>query len=42
VAQIEGLADFNIGHSIVARSVFVGIRQATREMIDLIDKFGQW
>ena len=39
VAQIEGLADFNIGHSIVARSVFVGIRQATREMIDLIDKF---
>ena len=42
VAQIEGLADFNIGHSIVARSVFVGIRQATREMIDLIDKLGQW
>jgi pyridoxine 5-phosphate synthase len=42
VAQIEGLADFNIGHSIVARSIFVGIRQATREMIDLIDKFGQW
>ena len=38
VAQIEGLEDFNIGHSIVARSVFVGIREATREMIRLIDK----
>ena len=38
VAQIEGLVDFNIGHSIVARSVFVGIREATREMIRLIDK----
>jgi len=39
VAQIEGLEDFNIGHSIVARSVFVGIRQATSEMIALIDKY---
>jgi len=39
VARIEGLEDFNIGHSIVARSVFVGMRQATSEMIGLIDKF---
>jgi len=39
VARIEGLEDFNIGHSIVARSVFVGMRQATSEMIALIDKF---
>ena len=39
VAEIEGMLDFNIGHSIVARSVFTGIRQATREMIELIDKF---
>jgi len=38
VAQIEGFVDFNIGHSIVARSVFVGIREATRKMIELIDK----
>ena len=35
-AKIEGWADFNIGHSIVARSIFLGIRQATREMLDLI------
>jgi len=39
VARIEGLSEFNIGHSIIARSVFVGIRQATTEMIKLIDKF---
>jgi len=42
VAALEGIEDFNIGHSIIARSVFVGIRQATREMIDLIDKFGSY
>jgi len=40
VARINGLCEFNIGHSIVARAVFVGIRQATAEMIRLIDKFG--
>lgn len=42
VAALEGIEDFNIGHSIIARSVFVGIRQATREMIELIDKFGSY
>jgi pyridoxine 5-phosphate synthase len=40
VARIKDLCEFNIGHSIVARAVFVGIRQATAEMIRLIDKFG--
>jgi len=39
VARIEGLCEFNIGHSIVARAVLVGIRQATAEMIELMDKF---
>jgi pyridoxine 5-phosphate synthase len=38
VAAISGLCEFNIGHSIVARAVLVGIREATRQMIDLIDK----
>jgi pyridoxine 5-phosphate synthase len=38
-ARIEGLCEFNIGHSIIARAVFVGIGQATAEMIKLIDKF---
>jgi len=40
VAGIEGICEFNIGHSIVARAVFVGIRQATEQMIELIDKYG--
>ena len=39
VAFIKDLCEFNIGHSIIARSVFVGIRQAVGEMIKLIDKF---
>jgi pyridoxine 5-phosphate synthase len=39
VASIEGLCEFNIGHSIIARAVFVGIGKATAEMIELIDKF---
>lgn len=39
VAKIAGICEFNIGHSIIARSVFVGIRQATEQMIELIDKF---
>ena len=38
-ARIEGLCEFNIGHSIVARAILVGIKQATAEMIELIDKF---
>jgi len=37
-ARIEGLCEFNIGHSIISRAVLVGLRQATREMIDLIEK----
>ncbi len=36
VALVEGFDEFNIGHSIVARSVFVGIEQAVREMKRLI------
>lgn len=40
VAQIRDLCEFNIGHSIIARAVFVGIKQATAEMIALINKFG--
>jgi len=39
VAKIEGLCEFNIGHSIIARAVFVGIRQATAEMIELINRY---
>ena len=37
VAAIAGIRELNIGHSIVARSVFVGLAQAVREMKALID-----
>ncbi|MEJ2655392.1 MAG: pyridoxine 5'-phosphate synthase, partial [Acidihalobacter sp.] len=32
VAAIPELVELNIGHSIVARALFVGLEQATREM----------
>ncbi len=37
IAALAGFGEFNIGHSIVARAVFVGIREAVREMKRLID-----
>lgn len=37
VAKIEGLCEFNIGHSIMSRAVLVGMKQATKEMIKLIN-----
>jgi pyridoxine 5-phosphate synthase len=36
VARLEGMGELNIGHSIVARSVFVGLAEAVREMKRLI------
>ena len=36
VAGIPGMNELNIGHSIIARSVFVGIHQAVREMKALL------
>ena len=38
VAALPGLGELNIGHSIVARAVFVGIREAVREMKRLLDQ----
>ncbi len=36
VARLPGMGELNIGHSIVARAVFVGMSQAVREMKALI------
>jgi len=36
VAALEGFAEFNIGHSIVSRAIFVGLREAVREMKRLV------
>ncbi|MFH1747598.1 MAG: pyridoxine 5'-phosphate synthase [Planctomycetota bacterium] len=37
VAALGGFAEFNIGHSIVARAVFAGMREAVRQMKQLLD-----
>ena len=34
--EIEGLYELNIGHSIIARAIFVGLPQAVKEMRDLV------
>ncbi len=36
VAQISGMEELNIGHAIIARAIFIGLRQAVREMKQLI------
>jgi len=38
IAKISEMVELNIGHSIIARAVMVGIEQAVREMKDLIYK----
>jgi pyridoxine 5-phosphate synthase len=36
IAAIDGMHELNIGHAIVSRAVFVGLREAVREMKRLI------
>jgi pyridoxine 5-phosphate synthase len=36
VAQLAGIRELHIGHAIVSRAVFVGMREAVREMKALI------
>jgi pyridoxine 5-phosphate synthase len=36
LATIPEIVEFNIGHNIISRSVFVGLNQAVREMIEAI------
>jgi len=38
IVKIKGITEFNIGHSIVCRSVFVGFPLAVEEMLGLIEK----
>jgi pyridoxine 5-phosphate synthase len=37
VAAISGIEELNIGHSIVSRSIAVGMERAVREMRELVD-----
>ena len=34
--QIAGLCELNIGHSIISKAVFIGLKEAIREMLMLI------
>jgi pyridoxine 5-phosphate synthase len=36
VARISEIAEFNIGHHIVSRAVFIGLDRAVQEMRDAI------
>lgn len=36
IARLPHMTELNIGHSIIARSIFVGLEQAVREMRELI------
>jgi pyridoxine 5-phosphate synthase len=38
IAAIEGMREVNIGHAIVSRAVFVGLREAVREMKKAINE----
>ncbi|MFQ5901505.1 MAG: pyridoxine 5'-phosphate synthase [Thermodesulfobacteriota bacterium] len=36
IATIKGIEELSIGHSIIARSIYVGMERAVREMVNLI------
>ena len=36
LTQIPEIVEFNIGHSIIARAVLVGLERAVREMKELV------
>jgi pyridoxine 5-phosphate synthase len=38
IAAISEITEFNIGHNIIARSIFVGLNQAVKEMIQAIQR----
>ena len=40
IAALPGFEEFNIGHSIIARSMFIGLRKAVHEMKSLITTRG--
>ena len=37
IAGIPGMTELNIGHSIVSRAIFIGLRRAVREMVRLVE-----
>jgi pyridoxine 5-phosphate synthase len=41
IAGIPEIVELNIGHSIIARAIFVGMGQAVREMKEILDRAQQ-
>jgi pyridoxine 5-phosphate synthase len=41
VASLAGINELNIGHAIVARALFVGLKEAVRDMKDIIHRASQ-
>lgn len=41
VAAIPGLHEVNIGHDIIARAVFIGLDNAVREILDILEAYSQ-
>ncbi len=39
VAAIPGISEVNIGHSIVARAIFIGLEDAVREILDILSAY---
>jgi pyridoxine 5-phosphate synthase len=36
IVRLPHMVELNIGHSIIARAIFVGLREAVREMKELV------
>lgn len=37
--NVPGICEYSIGHSIMSRAIFTGVRQATRDMVDILRSF---
>ena len=38
-ARVPGICEYSIGHSIIARAVFIGLERAVRDMVEIIRTF---
>jgi len=38
-ARVPGICEYSIGHSIISRAAYIGLRQATRDMADIVRGF---
>jgi pyridoxine 5-phosphate synthase len=38
-AEVPGISEYSIGHSLISRAVYVGLYDAVREMVEIIDGF---